>query len=104
MKNFYDETSRQKPGHFFSNSFSSFLIEPTKVLFHRFILRIHIKCVLSELPRYTRHVRGFPCKDVPILTDELDERVFLFRIQIGTDAELLGWITSHEINQLGLCS
>ena len=30
-----------------------------------------------------------PCKDVPVLTDELDERTFLFGIQIGTDAELL---------------
>src|SRR3954463_7473534 len=104
MKNFYDETSRQKPGYFFSNSLSSLLIKPTEVLFHWFILRIHIKCVLSELPRYTRHVGGFPCKDVPILTDELDERAFLFWIQIGTDAELLGLITSHEINQLGFCS
>ena len=31
-----------------------------------------------------------PCKDVPILTDELDERTFLFRIQVCADDELFG--------------
>src|SRR3954463_16388684 len=102
MENFYDEASCQKPGHLFSNSLSSLLVEPTEVLFHQFVLRIHIKGVLSESPRYTWHVRGIPCKDVPILTDELDERTFLFRIQIGTDAELLGRITSHKVNKLSL--
>ena len=60
-----------------------------KKLFDRFELRINIKSVLSEFPRYTWHVGWFPCEDVPILMDELDERAFLFGIQIGTDSELL---------------
>ena len=60
-----------------------------KELLHRRELRINIESVLSKFSWYTRHVRGFPCKDVPVLTDELDECAFLFRIQIGTDAELL---------------
>jgi hypothetical protein len=46
--------------------------------------------VLSEFPRYTWHVRRLPRKDVPVLTDELDERAFLFRIQGSADAKLLG--------------
>src|SRR4051812_22457639 len=41
-------------------------------------------------------------QNVPILTDELDERAFLFRIQIDTDAELLGRIARHEVNKLSL--
>ena len=55
-----------------------------------FAFRINVKSVLSEFPRYTWHVGWFPCKDVPVLTDELDERAFLFWIQVDTDAELLG--------------
>ena len=39
---------------------------------NRLKLGIHIKSVLSEFPRYTWHVRWLPCKDVPVLTDELD--------------------------------
>ena len=80
----------------------SFFVKPAEELFHRFVFRIHIKGVLSELPRYTWHVRGLPCKNVPILTDELDERAFLFGIQVGTDSELLGRIAGHEVNKLGL--
>ena len=41
-------------------------------------------------------------QNVPILTDELDERAFLFGIQVGTDSELLGRIVGHEVNKLGL--
>ena len=58
--------------------------------------------MLSELPRYTWHARRFPCKNVLILTDEPDERAFLFRIQIGTHAELLGRIARHKVNKLSL--
>ena len=64
-------------------------VEAAEKLPDRFELRIYVKGVLSEFPRYTWHVRRFPREDVPILTDELDERAFLFRIQISTDAELL---------------
>ena len=35
--------------------------------------------------------------------DELDERAFLFRIQVGTDAKLLGRITRYEVNKLSFC-
>ena len=71
-------------------------------MLYRFILGINIKSVLSEFPRYTWHVRRLPCKNVPILTDEIDERAFLFRVQVGTDSELLGRIAGHEVNKLGL--
>ena len=90
MKNFNDETYRQEPGHFFTNGLTPLLIEAMKELLDRLNLRINIKSVLSEFPRYTWHVRRLPCKDVPVLTDELDERAFLFGIQISTDTELLG--------------
>ena len=65
-------------------------IKTTKKLLDWLKLGINIKSVLSEFSRYTWHVRRFPCKDVPVLMDELDERAFLFGIQIGADTELLG--------------
>ena len=77
-------------------------IKATEKLFHRFKLGLDIKSVLSEFPRYTWHVRRFPCKDVPVLTDELDERAFLFGIKVSADGELFGRISRHKINLLGL--
>src|SRR3954467_955453 len=44
-----------------------------------------VKLVLGEFPRYSRHVLRGPCKDVPVLTEELDELAFLFAAQSGPD-------------------
>ena len=90
MKDFYDEPGRQELGHLFSNGLAPFFIELSEKLSDRFKLWINIESVLSEFPRDTRHVRRFPCKDVPVLTDELDERAFLFRIHVCADDELFG--------------
>ena len=89
MKDFDNKPGRQEPGHLLTNGFPPLLIKPPKELADRLKFRINIESVLSEFSRYTWHVRRFPCKNVPVLTDELDECAFLFRIQIGTDAELL---------------
>ena len=90
MKNFNNEPGRQEPDHLLTNGLTPLLIEPPKKLLDRLKLWINIESVLSEFSRYTRHVRRFPCKDVPVLTYELDERTFLFGIQVSVDAELLG--------------
>ena len=90
MEYFNDKSSHQKRGHFFTNGLASFFIEPAEKLLDRFILGINIESVLSELSRYTWHVRRLPREDVPILMDELDEHAFLFRIQVSADAKLLG--------------
>ena len=85
MKDFNDKPSRQKPGHFLTNGLAPLLVKLAKKLLDRFKHWINIKSVLNEFSQYTWHVRRLPCKDVPILTDELDERAFLFGIQISTD-------------------
>ncbi len=67
--------------------------------------------VLSEFSRHTRHVRRFPCEDVPILKDEFDERAFLFgvaqtfasrhRVNNLVDArksERIFWTSSIEVH------
>ena len=90
MKHFDDKPSRQQPRYLFTNCLASFLVKATKKLLDQFKLGINIETVLSEFPRYTWHVRRLPCKNVPVLTDELDERTFLFRIQICADAKLFG--------------
>ena len=36
--------------------------------------------------------------------DELDERAFLFRIQVSADAKLLGRIARHKVNKFSLIS
>jgi hypothetical protein len=38
--------------------------------------------MLGEFPGYTWHVRWLQCEDVPVLTEELDDRAFLFGGQV----------------------
>ena len=89
MENFNDEPGSQELGYLFSDSISSLIVELTEELFHWFLFGICIKAVLSEFPQDTWHVGRFPCKDVSILTDELDERAFLFVRQACPNGELL---------------
>ena len=41
--------------------------------------------MLSDFPQNARHIRGFPCKDVPVSVEEADERAFLFGGKHGTN-------------------
>ena len=42
--------------------------------------------MLGNFSQNTRHVQGFPRKDVSVGTEEVDERAFLFRGKHGADA------------------
>ena len=44
-----------------------------------------LKC-FGDLPRDAWHIRGFPCKNVFVIAEEVDERAFLFGGERGTDA------------------
>ena len=41
--------------------------------------------VLCQLPRNTWQVLSRPCEDIPILTEEVTERAFLFLVQPSSD-------------------
>ena len=58
--------------------------------------------VLSQLPRNTRQVLIRPCKDVPILTEEVDELAFLFVLQPGTDNDGVVRERLIDVDLLGL--
>ena len=57
--------------------------------------------MLGKFPMYTFHVGRLLGKDVPILTEELDERAFLFGIQIRPNGGGLGGIAYHKFHQVG---
>ena len=67
-----------------------------------FCLSIDSQTVLSQPPGYTWHVRRFPCKDVPVLTEELDERFFLFGVECCGDMSRSSiWVGRVDVN--GFC-
>jgi hypothetical protein len=50
------------------------------------------------VPRNTRHVSGFPRKHAYIVPQKLDERILLFRIQVGPDKGRLAGIVVDQLN------
>ena len=48
--------------------------------------------VLGEILRNTRHVLWGPCKDVPILTEEIDELAFLFAVEVCAYDSVPLWV------------
>ena len=80
-----NEVGCQKLSHLFSDCLPLVRGGPTQAFSDRPSGGIHVQSVLSQLPGYTWHVSGLPCEDVPVLTEELDELGFLFRIEGGGD-------------------
>ena len=60
--------------------------------------------MLGEFPRYTRHVLGGPCEDVPVLTEEFNERTFLFFVEVGPHDDELGFVALVEVDFLSISS
>src|ERR1041384_6111414 len=61
-----------------------------------------MELVLGKFPRYSRHVLRGPCKDIPILTEELDELAFLFAAQSGPDDAELAWLRGVQDDLLSI--
>ena len=65
------------------------LVEMSQALLHRLGVGSDIKGVLGDLPRYARHVRGDPRKDVCVGAEKVDEHHFLFAVEGGADLQRL---------------
>jgi hypothetical protein len=54
----------------------------------------NIQRVLGDIPRYARHVRGTPRKDVGVCAEKVDEHCFLFGVEPGPNPDLLGGVAT----------
>jgi hypothetical protein len=52
-----------------------------------------IQRVLGDIPRYARHVRGTPRKNL-VRAEKVDEHCFLFGVELGADPDLLGGVVA----------
>ena len=75
---FHDKFGCKDPSYLISNDFSPILGEAAERLLHRLSPGSHIQRVLGQLPRNTLQVLCGPSKNIPILTEEVDELAFLF--------------------------
>src|SRR3954468_3836820 len=104
MKHFHDEPGRQEPSYLIPYYFSHVLGEAAEMLLHRPCSWPYMQRVLSQLPRYSLQILHRPCKDIPILTEEVGELAFLFIIQAGTNGDGALWELIINLNLLCLLS
>jgi hypothetical protein len=60
--------------------------------------RIDIEGMLDQLPGHPWHVRWLPREDVAVSPEEVDECVFLFRVETRSDGSGLAVVTCPEVN------
>jgi hypothetical protein len=89
MENLLDESAHQELVYLLPDDPALFLIESPQVLPQRFRASVDVEGVLDDLPRYARYVRGTPRKYLGIYTEEVDEHLFLFGIELGADPQCL---------------
>ena len=63
---------------------------------------VDVECVLGEFPGYSWHVSWAPCEYFPVLTEELDERAFLFRSEIFRHESGLGGVHRVDLMRSGV--
>jgi hypothetical protein len=64
----------------------------------------NIQRVLGDIPRYARHVRGIPRKDIGVCAEKVDEHCLLFGVEPGTNPDLPGGVATgvegDDLNRL----
>jgi hypothetical protein len=78
MDHFFDKACFQQLENFLCYGAALFISEASHCLSYWLGSRDYLQGMLGEFPGYTYHVRWLLCEDVPVLTEELDERAFLF--------------------------
>jgi hypothetical protein len=69
-----------------------FFVESAQRLLHGSGSSLDIQRVLGDIPRYARHVRGTPRKNLGVCAEKVDEHCFLFGVELRADPDLLGGV------------
>src|SRR4029078_3416348 len=105
MEYLFDESGRQKFLQLLADRPAPELVQASQELLHRLRVGWDIKGVLGDLPRYARHIRGAPRKDVCVGAEKVDEHHFLFAVEGGADLYRLvvgvAWVKGHLLDTLG---
>src|SRR3954471_3743195 len=90
VKHFHDKACSLQLRNLFADCPSFVFRKTSQGLLDRLRAWPNVQLVLGEFSRHTRHVLWRPCKDVPVLTEELDEISFLFLAKASSDHNKLG--------------
>jgi hypothetical protein len=94
MEYLFDEPRSHQLVDLLAYGSALFFVETAQRLFHGSGSSSDIQRVLGDIPRYARHVRGTPRKNLGVRTEKDDEHRFLFGVELGADPDLLGGVVA----------
>jgi hypothetical protein len=90
MEYLFDEPCSHQLVDLLAYGSALFFVESAQRLLHGSGSNSDIQRVLGDIPRYARHVRGTPRKNLGVRAEKVDEHCFLFGVELGADPDLLG--------------
>jgi hypothetical protein len=94
MEYLFDESRSRQLVDLLAYGSALFFVETAQRLLHGSGSSLDIQRVLGDIPRYARHVRGTPRKNLSVRTEKVDEHYFLFGVELGADPDLLGGVVA----------
>jgi hypothetical protein len=89
MEYLFDEPCNHHLVDLLAYGLALFFIETAQRLLHGLGSSSDIQRVLGDIPRYARHVRGTPRKNLGVSAEKVDEHCLLFGVELGADSYLL---------------
>jgi hypothetical protein len=104
MEYLFDEPCSDQLVDLLAYGSALFFVESVQRLLHGSGSSSDIQRVLGDIPRYARHVRWTPRKNLSVCTEKVDEHCFLFGVELGADPYFLGGVIAgverDELNRL----
>jgi hypothetical protein len=94
MEYLFDEPHSHQLVDLLAYGSALFYVELAQRLLHGSGSSSDIQRVLGDIPRYARHVRGTPHKNLGIHAEKVDEQCFLFGVELRADPDLLGGVVA----------
>jgi hypothetical protein len=94
MEYLFDEPCSHQLVDLLAYGSTLFFVESAQRLLHGSGSSSDIQRVLGDIPRYARHVRGTPRKNLGVHAEKVNEHCFLFGVELGADPDLLGGIVA----------
>jgi hypothetical protein len=94
MEYLFDEPCSHQLVDLLAYGSALFFVESEQRLLHGSGSSLDIQRVLGDIPRYARHVRGTPRKNLGVREEKVDEHCFLFGVELGADPDLLGGVVA----------
>jgi hypothetical protein len=94
MEYLFDEPCSHQLVDLLAYGSALFFVESAQRLLHGSGSSSDIQRVLGDIPRYVRHVRGTPHKNLGVRAEKVDEHNFLFGVELRADPDLLGGVVA----------